>query len=153
MHGILAPTTQPAPTCSQVVDIACGRGYSTAILARMAETVVGLESDEDGLTRATDILNKVGADNAVVIEGDLKAGKADQGPFDVIFVNGAVDAVPPTWFDQLADGGRLAVILRRGPVGKATIFTRSGAGIGERVVFDASASVLPGFETEAGFAF
>ncbi|MHA6289195.1 protein-L-isoaspartate O-methyltransferase family protein [Maricaulis sp. CAU 1757] len=135
-----------------VLDIACGRGYSTAILAHMAETVVGVDNDEDGLSRATDNLNMVGADNAVVVEGDPKQGVPSQGPFNVIFVNGAVETVPQAWFDQLAENGRLAVVIRKGPVGKATIFTRSGAGIGERVVFDSSASVLPGFEAERRFA-
>ncbi|MAK64048.1 MAG: protein-L-isoaspartate O-methyltransferase [Maricaulis sp.] len=136
-----------------VLDIANGRGYSTAILARMAETVVGVENDEDGLSRSSGLLSDIGADNAVVVEGDPKAGVPKQGPFDVIFVNGAVDAVPTAWFDQLAEGGRLVVIVRKGPVGKATVFTKSSAGIGERVVFDANATVLPGFEAEAGFAF
>jgi protein-L-isoaspartate(D-aspartate) O-methyltransferase len=136
-----------------VLDIAPGRGYSTAILAHMAETVVGLEDDEDSLTRSAALLTEIGADNAVVIKGDLKAGVAKQGPFDVIYVNGAVEDVPQAWFDQLADGGRLALIRREGPIGKATIFTKSGSGIGERVVFDANATVLPGFAKEAGFAF
>ncbi|WP_300543358.1 protein-L-isoaspartate O-methyltransferase [Maricaulis sp.] len=136
-----------------VLDIAGGRGYSTAILARMAETVVGVEDDEDGLSRSSALLSEVGADNAVVVEGDPKAGVPKQGPFDVIFVNGSVDTVPDAWFDQLAEGGRLVVIVRNGPVGKATVFSRSGAGIGERVVFDASAAVLPGFEAEPRFAF
>nr|WP_238934816.1 protein-L-isoaspartate O-methyltransferase [Maricaulis parjimensis] len=136
-----------------VLDIANGRGYSTAILARMAETVVGVENDEDGLSRSTGLLADIGADNAVVVEGDPKAGVPKQGPFDVIFVNGSVDTVPTAWFDQLADGGRLVVIVRKGPVGKATVFTKSSAGIGERVVFDATATVLPGFEAETGFAF
>ena len=135
-----------------VLDIACGRGYSTAILAKLAETVVGLDDVEDGQGRASDLLSECGADNAVVIAGDPKAGKADQGPYNVIFVNGAVEEVPQAWFDQLADGGRLAVVVRKGPVGKATIFTRSAAGIGEKVVFDASTSTLPGFERAATFS-
>jgi protein-L-isoaspartate(D-aspartate) O-methyltransferase len=136
-----------------VLDVACGRGYSTAILARMAETVVGVENDEDGLSRSSKLLSEIGADNAVIVEGNPKDGVPGQGPYDVIFVNGSVDIVPDAWFDQLAVGGRLAVIVRRGPIGKATIFTRSEAGIGERIVFDANAAVLPGFEAEPGFAF
>ena len=134
-----------------VLDIACGRGYSTAVLARMAETVVGLDDDEDGLSRSTELLAECSADNAVVISGDPKQGKADQGPYNVIFVNGAVEEVPQAWFDQLAEGGRLAVVVRKGPVGKATIFTRSASGIGEKVVFDASTSTLPGFERAPSF--
>ena len=135
-----------------VLDIACGRGYSAALLARLAETVVGLEDDEDCLGRASGLLQDAGADNAVVISGDLKAGVPDQGPFDVIFVDGAVEEVPQAWFDQLADGGRMAVIIRRGPVGKATVFTKSDAGIGENVVFDASASCIRGFERAPEFS-
>jgi len=134
-----------------VLDIACARGYSTAILARMAGTVVGLESDEDSLSRASGLLADIGADNAVVIEGDLAAGVAKQGPFDVIFVNGAIDAVPQAWLDQLAEGGRLVAVIRKGPIGKATVFTRSAAGVGERQVFDANVAPLPGFQAEAGF--
>ena len=136
-----------------VLDIACGRGYSTAVLARLAETVVGLENDDKLVSRATERLAEVGADNAVVVKGDLKAGQPKQGPFDVIVVNGAVDAVPQAWLDQLAEGGRLAVFLREGPVGRAVVFTKSGGAIGDRPVFDANVSRLPGFETEPGFVF
>lgn len=136
-----------------VLDIACGRGYSTAVLAHLAETVVGLENDDKLVARATERLAEVGADNAVVVKGDLKAGQPRQGPFDVIIVNGAVDAAPPAWTDQLAEGGRLAVFLRKGPVGRAVVFTKSGGVIGDRPVFDANVSRLPSFETEPGFVF
>ena len=135
-----------------VLDIACGRGYSAAVLARLAETVVGLEDDEDCLKRSSSLLPDAGADNAVVIKGDLKAGVPDQGPFDVIFVNGSVEELPDAWFEQLAEGGRLVAIVRKGPIGKGTVFTKSAAGIGERVVFDANATLLPGFEKVLKFA-
>ena len=136
-----------------VLDIGCARGYSTAIMAKLAETVVGLEQDKDLFEKAVETLNSVNADNALVVEGELKAGLPDQGPFDVIFVNNAVDDVPQAWLDQLKEGGRLAVMKREGPVGKATIYTRAGAAIGERVVFDGSPTLLKGFEREAGFVF
>ena len=135
-----------------VLDIACGRGYSTAILAHMAETVVGLDDDEDGVARISGLLAQAGADNAVAITGDPKPGVPKQGPFDVIFVNGTINEVPQAWFDQLALGGRLVAIIRKGAIGKATVFTRSAAGIGERIVFDATAKLLPGFALEPGFA-
>lgn len=136
-----------------VLDIGIGRGYSSAVLSRMAETVVGVESDDSLIERAERNLAETGSDNAVVLKGDLKVGAPDQGPFDVIFVNGAVENVSRTWFDQLADGGRLAVVVRKGPIGKATVFTRSGAGVGERVVFDATPHFIPEFVHESGFVF
>ena len=137
-----------------VLDIACGRGYSCALISRLAETVVGLEQEGLGFAdKAGDRLGEVGADNAVVVEGDLKAGAPGQGPFNVIIVGGAVSATPSAWFEQLAENGRLAVIERDGPVGRARIYTKAKGAVGERSVFDANASFLPGFEPEPGFVF
>ncbi|MEQ8434924.1 MAG: protein-L-isoaspartate O-methyltransferase [Oceanicaulis sp.] len=137
-----------------VLDIACGRGYSSAVLSRLAETVIGLEDAQSKLAAKTgDRLSKVGADNAVVIEGDLAAGVPGQGPFDVIFVNGAVSTPPAAWIDQLAENGRLAVIEREGVIGRAMIYTKSAGHVGERAVFDAAPPFLPGFEPETGFVF
>jgi len=136
-----------------ILDIACGRGYSTAVLTYLGEMVLGLESNEAMAGKAADRLAKIGATNAAVVTGDLKAGLPRQGPYDVIFVNGAVETVPAAWLDQLAEGGRLAVIVRDGAVGRATIFTRAGGAVGERAVFDAAPPVLKGFEGERGFVF
>jgi protein-L-isoaspartate(D-aspartate) O-methyltransferase len=137
-----------------VLDIACGRGYSSAVLARLAETVIGLEDAQSKLAAKTgDRLSKVGADNAVIIEGELAAGVPGQGPFDVIFVNGAVSAPAPAWLDQLAENGRLAVIERDGVIGRAMIYTKTSGHVGERAVFDAAPPFLPGFEAITGFVF
>ncbi|WP_298913889.1 protein-L-isoaspartate O-methyltransferase [uncultured Algimonas sp.] len=135
-----------------VLDLACARGYSTAILAQIAETVVGLETDDETVDRATGLLTDLGVLNAAIVKGDLKRGAPEHGPFDVIVVGGAVADVPQSWFDQLADGGRLAVIVRSGPVGRATLFTKSGQAIGNRIEFDAHAPFLPGFEPARSFA-
>jgi len=136
-----------------VLDIACARGYSTAILAQVAETVVGLETDDETVDRATSLLTDADILNAAVVKGDLKRGASEHGPFDVIMVGGAVSEVPQAWFGQLTNGGRLAVIIKNGPIGHATIFTKSGDAIGDRVVFDANAPYLPGFEPARSFVF
>jgi len=136
-----------------VLDIACGRGYSSAILARLAETVVALEEDAETVDKATAALSDSGADNAVVVQGDIKVGASEHGPFDVIFVNGAVETVPQNWFSQLAENGRLVLIEEMDGVGRAVIYSKNGAGIGHRVIFDASAPILNGMEREKAFAF
>lgn len=136
-----------------VLDIACARGYSTAILAQIAETVVGLDTDEASVERATGLLTDIGILNAAIVQGDLKRGAAEHGPFDVIIVQGAVHSVPDAWLSQLANGGRLAVIIKDGPVGHATIYTKSGDVFGDQIKFDAHAPLLPGFEPEAAFVF
>lgn len=136
-----------------VLDMACGRGYSTAILAQLADTVVGLETDEAAVARATGLLVDADISNAAIVQGDLKSGAAEHGPFDVIFISAALPTVHRPWFSQLANGGRLVCIIQTGPVGRVTVFTKSGDAVGETVAFDTSALYLPGFEPAPAFVF
>jgi len=136
-----------------VLDMACGRGYSTAILAQLADTVVGLETDEASVARATELLVEADISNAAVVQGDLKSGAAEHGPFNVIFIGASVPAVHSQWFSQLANGGRIVCIVQTGPIGRVTVFTKSGDAIGQKVIFDTSAPYLSGFEPEAAFVF
>jgi protein-L-isoaspartate(D-aspartate) O-methyltransferase len=136
-----------------VLDIACGRGYSTAIMAKLADTVVGLETSDEAVEKATELLVHENINNAAIVKGDLKAGASEHGPFNVIFINGAVAEVPRSWLSQLANQGRLVCIVQNGPVGQATVFTKSGDFVGERVDFDAAAPTLPGFALQPSFVF
>ena len=75
------------------------------------------------------------------------------GEYDVIVCEGAVAQAPGAWIEALGPNGRLAVIEREGPVGKAAIYLRTGETAGRREVFDATPPVLPGFARERRFAF
>lgn len=75
------------------------------------------------------------------------------GPYDLIVFEGAVGRAPDAWLSALAIGGRLAVIERDGPVGKACLYVRTEDGVGRRELFDATPPVTAGFEAEHGFAF
>ena len=79
--------------------------------------------------------------------------QAPGGPFDLIICEGAVARAPAAWIDALALRGRLAVIERDGPVGKACIYLRAEDGVGRREDFDATPPVMAGFAAEHGFAF
>ncbi|WP_184042729.1 protein-L-isoaspartate O-methyltransferase family protein [Roseospira visakhapatnamensis] len=137
-----------------VLDVGCATGYSSAVLAGMASTVVGLEQDEDLATRATRTLTDLGIDNAVVVTGPLPDGYARQAPYDVILIGGAVPAVPDHLRRQLADGGRLvAVVGDGGWDSKVTVVERHGDAYGQRVLYDAATPVLPGFEKDEVFVF
>ena len=67
-----------------VLDLGCAFGYSSAVIARMAQAVVAVEQDADMARDAQDALVAAGADNAVVHQGPLIDGAALHGPYDVI---------------------------------------------------------------------
>lgn len=136
-----------------VLDIGAATGYSTAVLARLANTVVGLESDTELAAKATEILAGLGVDNAAMIEGRLEDGLPDQAPFDVIILQGAVEEVPEALLDQLAPDGRLLAVVLEDGVGKAMRFVRVEHGFGRWVLFDAGVPRLPGFRRQRAFQF
>jgi protein-L-isoaspartate(D-aspartate) O-methyltransferase len=82
---------------------------------------------------------------------DLTAVPA--GEFDLVVCEGAVGRAPQAWLAALALGGRLGVVERDGPVGKACVYIRAEDGVGRREVFDSFAPVLNGLALEHGFAF
>jgi len=136
-----------------VLDIGCASGYSAAVLAGLADAVVALESDEILADAAEETLTSSDAVNVAVIKGKLNEGVAKQGPYDVIFIAGAVTDVPPLLTDQLKDGGRLLCVLMDGTVGRAHMITRDGDSVSGQNLFDAHAEILPGFEAQEGFVF
>lgn len=137
-----------------VLDIGCATGYSSAILAKLAGTVVALESDESLGSTAADLCERLGIDNVVVVSGELPDGYPKQAPYDAILINGAVSEVPEPIADQLADGGRL-VTVQRGPsgVGQGVLMERFEKTVSRWPLFDAATPFLPGFRKEPGFVF
>jgi protein-L-isoaspartate(D-aspartate) O-methyltransferase len=136
-----------------VLDLGCGTGYSTAVLARLAATVVAMEPEAALRAQAEQTMTKMGADNAVVVDGDLTAGTPLQGPFDVIFLNGAVEIIPDGLLDQLAEGGRLVAVKNSDGIGKTIVSERQGELFSTRELFDAAIPLLPGFAKSPGFVF
>jgi protein-L-isoaspartate(D-aspartate) O-methyltransferase len=121
-----------------VLDVGCGTGYSTAVLARLGATVVGVEDEPALAAEARRTLAELGVGNASIVEGDLATAARDKGPFDVIVLEGTVPQVPDAYFDQLKPDGRLvALIAERGRVAVAHLFAKSSEGIASRADFDA----------------
>ena len=134
-----------------VLVIGAGSGYLAAVAARIAASVVALESDADLADRAAKTYAELGVDNVKVVVGNLKSGWT--GPFDAIVIDGAVEEVPDEFRAQLKDGGRLVCVVSKGPVGRATLITRAGDAYGSRQEFDAMTPGLPGFEKQQKFVF
>jgi len=135
----------------RVLDVGCATGYSAAVLARLAGSVVALEEDA-ALARAASA-NLAGSANVTVVVGPLTAGWPQAAPYDVILLEGRSEIAPEPLFEQLADGGRLLAVLGSAPMGKATIYSKTGAHVTAQPLFDAAAPVLPGFVKPPEFVF
>jgi protein-L-isoaspartate(D-aspartate) O-methyltransferase len=135
------------------LDIGCATGYSAAVLARLAKTVIALEGDREMASRATANIAELGVDNAVLVEGPLGEGVPAEAPFDVILIDGGVESIPSAILEQLAEGGRLVTVVIRGGVGRATLTVRSVGDPVSRPLFDAAVPRLPGFEAPEKFSF
>ena len=139
-----------------VLNIGCGSGYSAAVLARMTKAVVAVEVNRALAEKAGALMVELGIDNAVVVEETLAGGYAKQAPYDVIVFSGAVEQIPQSILDQLAEGGRLvAVIVEAGAaaIGRAVLMTKIGGAISSIDVFDASTPSIPGFSKAKVFEF
>ena len=137
-----------------VLDVGCGTGYATAVMARLAATVIALDVDEALAAEAERALSAVGADNAIVVSGPLAEGHARQAPYDVILMGGAVDHLPQALADQLAEAGRVVGVLREpGTMGQATLWARHRGVLSSRRLFEVSLPALPGIARPARFEF
>jgi len=108
--------------------LAIAAPYAAAVLERLGLTVTRLE------------------------EGDLTR-TPEGAAYDLIVCEGAVGRAPFAWLSALALRGRLGVVERDGPVGKACVYVRAEDGVGRREVFDATPPIMAGFAAEHGFAF
>ncbi|VDC32101.1 protein-L-isoaspartate O-methyltransferase family protein [Pseudogemmobacter humi] len=134
-----------------VLDLGAGLGYSTAVLARLAETVVAVEEDEALAAEAARILAADGVDNAVVIRGPLAGGAAKHGPYDVIVIEGGIEELPEAIAAQLKEGGRIAAVEMSGALGTVKHGLKTDGRIDWRYAFNAAVPVLPGFGRQKTF--
>ena len=137
-----------------VLDVGCGTGYATAVMSRLAGTVIALDVDGALAAEAERALSEVSADNAIVVTGPLAEGYARQAPYDVILLGGTVDHLPQGLAEQLAEGGRVVGVLREaGTVGQATLWARHRGVLSNRSLFEASLPPLPGIARPVRFEF
>ncbi len=136
-----------------VLVVGADTGYSTAILARIAQTVVAVGENEAWVTFASTQLSALSVDNAAVVKGPITHGYPDEGPYDAILINGMVDDVPHGILDQLKDGGCLVAVVAKTRFGSAVQWRRTGETYVQRWLFDAVAPRLPGFERAKAFEF
>ncbi len=137
----------------KILDVGGGTGYSAAVLARLGGRVVALEQDADLVRIASDALAAAGAGSVILTQGSLIEGFRGEAPYDVIFVNGAIETEPTDLLSQLGEGGRLVTFLQSGAQGRAILYLKEKGKVGHRDDFDANVPILAGFKKRLGFVF
>jgi protein-L-isoaspartate(D-aspartate) O-methyltransferase len=150
----LIQALHPGPGDRAMV-VASGRGYGTAVLARLVKSVTAVESDAGLAGAAKQTIESLGLSNVTMRVGKMEDGIAADAPYDLVLIEGAVRQVPQTIIDQMADGGRLATVLAAdsGLLGAAHLIVKDGDIASGRPLFDAGTPPLPGFAPAAHFAF
>jgi protein-L-isoaspartate(D-aspartate) O-methyltransferase len=138
---------------SKVMVVAAGTGYSAALLARLARQVIAVEEDDRLAALAEEKLRALGAVNATVVRGRLGEAWLAEAPYNAILVDGAVEFVPDGLLGQLAPEALLAVIERDERISRAMLYERVGDGAARWPLFEAWATLLPGFARKREFVF
>jgi protein-L-isoaspartate(D-aspartate) O-methyltransferase len=135
-----------------VLDVGCLMGYSSAVAARIAEAVVGVEAIGELAAEAEATLAAQSRDNIVIVTGPLAQGAPQHGPYDAMMIQGGIEEFPDTLAAQLREGGRVGCLFIEGPLGICRIGIRQDGRISWRDAFNAAAPVLEGFEKRRDFA-
>lgn len=135
-----------------VLDLGCGLGYSSAVIARLVQAVVAVEEDPDMARDAQEVLAEHGIDNVALVEAPIAGGAGQHGPYDAILIQGAVGFIPDAILAQLKDGGRIAALFSEAALGVVRIGYMIDGAVSWRFSFNAGAPILPGFEKRTEFA-
>jgi len=134
--------------------VGAGVGYEAAVLALLARNVVALEESPELARIGRSALVDHRIASVSYVEAPLSAGHRQRLPYDLILFGGAVTAIPEEITGQLAEGGRIAAVLRpHDGVGRATLITRTGGALASRVIFDAATPLLPSLVAKPAFSF
>ncbi len=138
-----------------VLVVGCASGYAAAVTGKLARNVVATEAVPELVVWGNEALSQAGATNVTLKQALSEAGDPANAPFDVILLQGASQVSLAALQQQLRLAGRLVWVdaTATGLADRAVLLTRSEADFGSRVLFDATAPVLPGLERRAAFVF
>jgi protein-L-isoaspartate(D-aspartate) O-methyltransferase len=137
----------------KVLVVGAGSGYGAALLAACGGKVTALEDDAALVALARAAL--AGIEGIAMVSGPLAEGWKAAAPYDVVFIEGAVEDIPPALVAQLrSPGGRLVTVrAQAGRPGQAVVGEPSAAGLMLQPMFDCAAPALAALRRVPGFVF
>jgi protein-L-isoaspartate(D-aspartate) O-methyltransferase len=132
-----------------VLDIGCGLGYTTALLASLGAYVVGVESNHALAAQARDRMNAFceaqGLPKASyqIVENPLSELAPGLERYDKVIINGAFSRFPNHFMHHCGDLGRLTGIENLSGTGFGVLYLRQDHQVVRHILFNASAPVIP----------
>jgi protein-L-isoaspartate(D-aspartate) O-methyltransferase len=143
--GQLLTQMMPRPGHKALV-VGAGTGYSAAVLAAIGAAVSAIDSSPELVAAAREA-------GVEVVQAPLASGLKRNAPYDVILIDGAVEFVPDSLVDQLAEGGRLGTALAERGITRLVVGRKAAGAFGTLSIADAGVPALPGFDRPAAFTF
>jgi protein-L-isoaspartate(D-aspartate) O-methyltransferase len=145
--GLMLQAATPKKT-DKILIIGAGSGYLAALVAPYVAEVVAVETDANLTENA-----RINVPFAHIVEGPLAAGHAENAPYSLILIDGAIETLPQGLADQLAEGGRIVTGITEGPALRLASAVKHGVHLALRAFADAEIAKLPGFERAREFIF
>ena len=128
----------------RVLLIGAATGYAAVLLSALGAKVTAVEAEDGPQVLGT---------AATVVRGPMPTGAPEGAPYDLLFIDGAVEEVPAALVQQLADGARVVTgIVERGVTRLCSGRAVSGV-LGLASLADLEMVVLPGFSAPERFVF
>jgi protein-L-isoaspartate(D-aspartate) O-methyltransferase len=118
----------------RVLEIGTGSAYQTVLLSHLAEQVFSIERIGALAERSRAIIQRLGARNVSLLQGDGTLGWREFAPFDAILVSAAAPRVPTPLEQQLAEGGRMLIPIGERADQTLMIVTRRGPELQQRAL-------------------
>ncbi|HIF88360.1 MAG TPA: protein-L-isoaspartate O-methyltransferase [Candidatus Thioglobus sp.] len=137
-----------------VLEIGTGSGYFTAVLGKLADSVVSIEIDQALSASAKKNIDALAINNVDLQVSDASTADFSKQKFDVIVLGCSLNAQSQKLNELLNTGGRLFAIIGSKNKMQATLTTRLGDNEWQaKSIFETHLDYMQGQEPTAVFAF
>jgi len=137
-----------------VLEIGTGSGYFTSVLAKLSQSVVTIELDEQLSESAQNKIKELNLNNITFINDDALAYNFDNEQYDTIVIGCSLPYKNENFFRLLKPGGKLFMVVGAINQMQATLVQRTNENEWQsKSLFETHLDYMKGTEPSVKFAF